>query len=77
MARGTINDLLALRSRRNAASYAWELMQDGRPVEARVKGQVMSSGATQLLNAALAGYGPAFLPEHLAKPLVTAGRCAG
>lgn len=58
----------------SGGTYAWELLQDGRPVEARVAGQVTFNGAYQLLNAALAGYGLAFLPLHLTQPLVEAGR---
>ena len=58
----------------SGGTYAWELLQDGRPVEVRVKGQVTFNGAYQLLNAALAGYGLAFLPEHLTQPLVATGR---
>jgi DNA-binding transcriptional LysR family regulator len=58
----------------SGGTYAWELLQGGRPVEARVTGQVTCNGVYQLLNAALAGYGLAFLPEHLAQPLLDAGR---
>ncbi len=58
----------------SGGTYAWELLQDGRPVEARVAGQVTFNGAYQLLNAAIAGYGLAFVPEHLSQPLVDAGR---
>jgi DNA-binding transcriptional LysR family regulator len=58
----------------SGGTYAWELRQDGRPVEARVTGQVTFNGAYQMLNAALAGYGLAFLPEHLSQPLVDEGR---
>ena len=58
----------------SGGNYAWELLQDGRPVEARVTGQATFNGAYQLLNAALAGYGLAFLPEQLAQPHVEAGR---
>ena len=58
----------------SGGTYAWELLQNGRPVEARVTGQVTVNGAYQLLNAALDGYGLAFIPEHLSQPLVDAGR---
>lgn len=54
--------------------YAWELRNGGRHVEARVSGQVTFSGAYQMLNAALSGYGLAFLPEDLTGPHVAAGR---
>jgi DNA-binding transcriptional LysR family regulator len=54
--------------------YAWELRDGDRAVEARVTGQVTFSGAYQMLNAALSGYGLAFLPEELTQPHVDAGR---
>jgi len=54
--------------------YAWELREAGREVEARVTGQVTFSSAYQMLNAALSGYGLAFLPEELTQPHVEAGR---
>jgi DNA-binding transcriptional LysR family regulator len=58
----------------SGGTYAWELLQDGKPVEARVSGQVTFNGVYQMLNAALAGYGLAFVPEVLSQPLVEAGR---
>jgi DNA-binding transcriptional LysR family regulator len=58
----------------SGGTYAWELLQDGRPVEARLTGQATFNGVYQLLNAALAGYGLAFVPQHLSQPLVDAGR---
>jgi DNA-binding transcriptional LysR family regulator len=58
----------------SGGTYAWELLQDGSPVEARVAGQATFNGAYQVLNAALAGYGLAFVPEQLSQPFVDAGR---
>lgn len=54
--------------------YAWELRDRDRDVDARVTGQVTLTGAYQMLNAALSGYGLAFLPEDLTQPHVEAGR---
>lgn len=54
--------------------YAWELLDGERRIEAKVTGQVTFSGAYQMLNAALSGYGLAFLPEELTQPHVEAGR---
>jgi DNA-binding transcriptional LysR family regulator len=54
--------------------YAWELRDGERAVEARVTGQVTFNGVYQMLNAALSGYGLAFLPEDLTQPHVDAGR---
>jgi DNA-binding transcriptional LysR family regulator len=54
--------------------YAWELREGEREVEARVSGQVTFNGAYQMLNAALSGYGLAYLPEDLTQPYVASGR---
>jgi DNA-binding transcriptional LysR family regulator len=54
--------------------YAWELLDGGKPVEVRVRGQVTFNGAYQMLNAALSGYGLAFLPSDLTQPYVDSGR---
>lgn len=55
-------------------TYAWELLDNGRPVEVRVEGQVAFNGAYQMLDAALRGYGLAFLPEDLTRAHIEAGR---
>jgi DNA-binding transcriptional LysR family regulator len=54
--------------------YAWELREGDREVEVRVTGQLTFNGAYQMLNAALSGYGLAFLPEEMTQPHVDAGR---
>jgi DNA-binding transcriptional LysR family regulator len=54
--------------------YAWELREGDRQVEVRVTGQLTFNGAYQMLNAALSGYGLAFLPEEMTQPHVDAGR---
>jgi len=53
--------------------YAWELLDDGRPAEVRVDGPVTCNGAYQMLNAALSGYGLAFLPLDLTDSHIKAG----
>jgi DNA-binding transcriptional LysR family regulator len=53
--------------------YAWELLDGDRPTEVRVDGQVTFNGAYQMLNAALNGYGLAFLPQDLTQPHIEAG----
>jgi len=54
--------------------YAWELREGGRPVEARINGQVTVNGAYQMLHAAQSGYGLAFLPVRMVEADVAAGR---
>jgi DNA-binding transcriptional LysR family regulator len=68
------HNCITLRLSSNGGIYAWELRDGGREVEVRVNGQVTFNGAYQMLNAALSGYGLAFLPEELTQPHVDAGR---
>jgi DNA-binding transcriptional LysR family regulator len=56
------------------AFYAWELKKGSREVQVRVEGQLAFNGTYHMLDAALAGYGLAYLPSDLAQPHVTAGR---
>jgi DNA-binding transcriptional LysR family regulator len=53
--------------------YAWEFEKAGREVKVRVEGQLVFNAASQILTAALAGFGLAYLPEDLARPHVTKG----
>jgi DNA-binding transcriptional LysR family regulator len=70
----TRHNCISLRLSSSGGIYAWELRDGDRPVEVRVKGQITCNGAYQMLNAALSGYGLAFLPEELTQPHVDAGR---
>jgi DNA-binding transcriptional LysR family regulator len=68
------HNCICLRLASSGGIYAWELRDGERDVEVRVSGQVTFDGAYQMLNAALSGYGLAFLPEELTQPHVDAGR---
>ena len=54
--------------------YAWEFERAGRELKVRVDGQLTFNGTFQMLNAALAGFGLAYVPEDLAQPHVAKGR---
>jgi len=54
--------------------YAWEFEKGERELKVRVEGQLVFSGTTQMLNAALAGFGLAYLPQDLAQPHLAKGR---
>src|SRR5437667_10289212 len=54
--------------------YAWEFEKDGRELKVRVDGQLVFNGTFQMLNAALAGFGLAYVPEDLAQPHLAKGR---
>src|SRR6266581_1993609 len=54
--------------------YAWEFERDGRELKVRVEGQLVFNGIFQVLDAALAGLGLAYVPEDLAEPHLARGR---
>jgi DNA-binding transcriptional LysR family regulator len=54
--------------------YAWEFERGGRELKVRVEGQLVFNSAFQVLNAALAGFGLAYVPEDLAQPYLAKGR---
>jgi len=51
----------------HGALYAWEFEQHGRELRVRVEGQLTYNTTVQMLNAALAGLGLAYVPEGLAQ----------
>jgi len=54
--------------------YAWEFENDGRELKVHVEGQLVFNGTFQMLNAALAGFGLAYVPEDVARPHLAKGR---
>jgi DNA-binding transcriptional LysR family regulator len=72
-------DLLAhacinLRLPTHGGLYAWEFEKGGRELRVRVDGQLVFNGTDQMLNAALAGFGLAYVPEELVQPHIAKGR---
>ncbi|MEJ2761517.1 MAG: LysR family transcriptional regulator [Gammaproteobacteria bacterium] len=70
----TGHSCINLRLPTHGGLYAWEFEKDGRELSVHVDGQAVFNGTTQMLNAALAGIGLAYVPEDLARPHVKAGR---
>jgi DNA-binding transcriptional LysR family regulator len=54
--------------------YAWEFEKNGRELKVRVEGQLVLNTTSQILTAALAGFGIAFLPEDLMAPHIAKRR---
>jgi DNA-binding transcriptional LysR family regulator len=54
--------------------YAWEFEKGVHELKVRVEGQLVFNGTAQMLNAALGGFGLAYVPEDLAQPHVAKGR---
>ncbi|HEX4297168.1 MAG TPA: LysR family transcriptional regulator [Devosia sp.] len=63
-----------LRLNTSGGLYAWELQKAGRQVNVRVDGQLTFNSTSQILTAALAGFGLAHIPEDLVRPHIAAGR---
>jgi DNA-binding transcriptional LysR family regulator len=63
-----------LRLATHGGLYAWEFEKDGRPLRVRVEGQLTFNTIRPMVEAALAGYGIAFVPEDSVVEHVRDGR---
>src|SRR3954469_4752819 len=54
--------------------YAWEFEKGGRELKVRVEGQFTCNATSQILNAAIAGSGLAYVPETMAQRHLAKGR---
>lgn len=54
--------------------YAWEFEKGGRELKVRIEGQLIFNTTLQMLNAALAGLGLAYVPEGMARAYISRGR---
>ncbi|WP_445503623.1 LysR family transcriptional regulator [Microvirga sp. G4-2] len=54
--------------------WAWEFEKDGHELKVRVEGQLVFNNILRVLNAAIAGFGIAYVPEGLAQPYLAKGR---
>ena len=67
------HNCITLRLPTHGGLYAWEFDKDGRDLRVRVDGQLTYNTTAQMLTAALAGLGLAYVPEGMAKPYLTRG----
>ncbi len=70
----TGHDCINMRLPTYGGFYAWEFEKDGRELNVRVNGRVAFNTIPQILKAALAGFGLAYLPEDLVLPHLIEGR---
>jgi DNA-binding transcriptional LysR family regulator len=68
------HNCINLRLATHGGLYAWEFERGARELRVRVEGQLILNSAFQMLNAALAGFGLAYVPEDLAQPHLSEGR---
>jgi DNA-binding transcriptional LysR family regulator len=68
------HNCINLRLPTHGALYAWEFEKGSRELRVRVEGQLFFNTTTQMLHAALAGLGLAYLPEGLVQPHINKSR---
>ncbi|KAA1183648.1 LysR family transcriptional regulator [Rhizobium tropici] len=62
------------RQARSGGLYAWEFDKGGRELRVRVDGQLTFNTSYAMIDAALSGYGIAYLPEDLVQAPIASGR---
>lgn len=70
----TAHNCINLRMPTYGGIYAWEFERGGRELNVRVDGQLTFNSSKQILDAALAGFGVAYLPEDTVAPHIERGR---
>ena len=70
----TDHKCINLRLATHGGLYAWEFEKGGRELKVRVEGQLVFNGTFQMLNAALDGFGLAYVPDDVAQPHLAKGR---
>ena len=70
----TEHNCIGLRLPSQGALLAWELRKGKRRLEVKVGGQLVFNNAYQMLDAAVRGFGLAYVPQALAQPLVKSGQ---
>ena len=70
----TSHNCINLRLPTHGSLYAWEFEKNGRALNVRVEGQLVFNGAGALLNAALKGFGLAYLTQGQVQPYLSSGQ---
>jgi DNA-binding transcriptional LysR family regulator len=69
----TEHNCINLRLPTHGSLYAWEFEKGSRELRVRVEGQLIFNGTFQMINAALAGLGLAYVPEDLVQDHIAKG----
>jgi DNA-binding transcriptional LysR family regulator len=70
----TAHACINLRLPTHGGLYAWEFEKGGREIRVRVEGQLVFNGTAPMLDAALAGFGLAYVPEDAVQTHIADGR---
>ena len=68
------HDCINLRLPTRGGLYAWEFEKGKHQLRVHVEGRLIFNGTAQMLNAALAGFGLAYVPEDVAQTHIANGR---
>ncbi|PBB42028.1 LysR family transcriptional regulator [Mesorhizobium sp. WSM3866] len=68
------HDCIGLRQATFGGLYAWEFEKKGRELRVRVDGQLTFNSTLPMIDAALSGYGIAYVPENLVSRHIADGR---
>jgi DNA-binding transcriptional LysR family regulator len=70
----TTHACINLRLPTHGGLYAWEFEKGGREIKVRVEGQLVFNGTAPMLDAALSGFGLAYVPEDTVQAHLANGR---
>jgi DNA-binding transcriptional LysR family regulator len=70
----TAQSCINLRLPTHGGLYTWEFEKGGRKLRVRVEGQLMFNGTAPMLDAALSGFGLAYVPEDTVQAHIADGR---
>jgi len=70
----TMHACINLRLPTHGGLYAWEFEKGGREIRARVEGQLVFNGTAPMLDAAMSGFGLAYVPEDTVRAHLADGR---
>lgn len=68
------HNCINMRQTTGGGLYAWEFQKDGQDIRVRVDGQLIFNTSYAMIDAAIAGYGIAYLPENLVAEHIAAKR---
>jgi len=67
------HNCICLRLTTAGGLYAWEFQRDGRDIRMRVDGQLTFNSTLPMVEAALGGYGIAYVPEDIVAGHIASG----
>ncbi|MER8805172.1 LysR substrate-binding domain-containing protein, partial [Mesorhizobium sp. M0998] len=67
------HDCINMRQATFGGLYAWEFARDGRDLRVRVEGQLTFNSSIPMIEAAISGFGIAYVPENLVSQHIAKG----